>query len=265
MSLLWEVLPQTLAAILGLMFALWIVSLVRRDASLVDPFWSLGFVIVAWLAYWLNSTNGSSMPPRTLLLLSLITLWGLRLSAFLTWRNWGHGEDRRYGKMREHHGARFWWVSLFTIFLLQGTILWFVAWAVQVPIVSSETESLSVIDLLGVLLWSVGFIFETVGDWQLARFKADGSNAGKVLDRGLWRYTRHPNYFGDFCVWWGLYAIAMAGGAWWTIGSPLVMSVLLMKISGVSLLESTITERRPEYAKYQAQTNAFFPGPPRKT
>jgi steroid 5-alpha reductase family enzyme len=165
--------------------------------------------------------------------------------------------------MRENHGPQFWWVSLFTVFLLQAVILWFVSMPLQVAAVKGASHSLGGLDAAGIVAWCLGFVFESIGDWQLARFKADPASAGKVLDRGLWRYTRHPNYFGDFCVWWGLYAIAAAGGAWWTIGSPLVMSFLLLKVSGVSLLESTIVDRRPEYAEYQARTNAFFPGPPR--
>jgi steroid 5-alpha reductase family enzyme len=219
----------------------WLVSIARRDASLFDPFWGTGFVVVAWLACVLNRP----VEPRAMLLAVLTTLWGLRLSLFLLWRNWGHGEDRRYRAMRDHWGPRFWWVSYVTVFLLQGVILWFG------------------LDIAGLGLWTVGVLFESLGDWQLARFKADPANAGRVMDRGLWRYTRHPNYFGDFCVWWGLYLIAAAGGAWWTVGSPLLMSLFLMRVSGVTLLEQTIVDRRPDYAAYQRRTNAFFPGLPK--
>jgi steroid 5-alpha reductase family enzyme len=147
--------------------------------------------------------------------------------------------------------------------MLQAVILWFVSLPIQVTASQEETNPLHWLDGLGALIWSVGFAFEAVGDWQLARFKADPANAGRVMDRGLWRFTRHPNYFGDFAVWCGLYLIAAAGGAWWTLLSPLAMSFLLLKVSGVTLLEKTITDRRPDYANYQARTNAFFPGPPR--
>jgi steroid 5-alpha reductase family enzyme len=176
-------------------------------------------------------------------------------------RNWGHGEDRRYAAMRSSYGGRFWWVSLFTVFLLQAIILWFVSLPIQLAAALNRSTTLGIVDALGTTLWLVGIIFETVGDWQLARFKRDPGNCGMVLNRGLWRYTRHPNYFGDFCAWWGLYLIAAAGGAWMTVFSPLLMSYLLLKVSGVRLLERTIADRRPDYVAYIARTNAFFPGP----
>lgn len=250
----------TLVVILVLMLVLWLLSLIRKDASLVDPFWGAGFVVVAAIAWQMNKPDQL----RTHLLMALTAIWGLRLSVFLLWRNWGHGEDRRYTKMRESHGRRFWWVSLFTVFALQGMILWFVSLPIQIAVIRNSANPLGWLDVVGVAIWGVGLIFESVGDWQLARFKANPTNSGRVMDTGLWRYTRHPNYFGDFCVWWGLYVIAAAGGAWWTIGSPVAMSFLLLKVSGVTLLESTIVGRRPEYAEYQARTNAFFPGQPRQ-
>jgi steroid 5-alpha reductase family enzyme len=258
MSPLGLTLLATLATIVAAMALLWLLSLLRRDASIVDPFWGTGFVIVAVTASWLNYPPGS----RSMLLLVLTTIWGLRLSLYLLWRNWSHGEDRRYQAMRAHHGLRFWWVSLFTVFLLQAAILWFVSLPIQVSMSWNEATPLGWLDGLGLLVWSIGLAFESIGDWQLARFKADPANTGRVMDRGLWHYTRHPNYFGDFCVWWGIYLVAVAGGAWWTILSPLLMSFFLLKVSGVSLLERTITDRRPDYAAYQARTNAFFPGPP---
>lgn len=256
-------LTQTLVACFGLIMAavivLWCLGTALRDVSLVDPFWGTGFVLTAGLAWYLN---GPTLPRGTLLT-GMTTLWGLRLSVFLLWRNWGHGEDRRYGAMRDYHGPRFWWVSLLTVFLLQGLIMWIVALPLQVAIATNSANGWSGLDVIGVTIWAIGLIFETFGDWQLARFKADPENAGRVMDRGLWRYTRHPNYFGDFCVWWGLYLVAASGNASWTVISPLLMSILLMRVSGVTLLEITITERRPDYAKYRERTNAFFPGPPR--
>ena len=198
---------------------------------------------------------------RGWLLIILVTIWGLRLSLYLLWRNWGHGEDRRYAAMRQNHGPRFWWVSLFTVFLLQAIILWFVSLPIQFAAIAPGPINMTLFDVAGIAFWSVGLFFEAVGDWQLARFKSDPLNSGRVMDRGLWKYTRHPNYFGDFCIWWGIYLIAASGGAAWTIASPLLMSLLLMKVSGVTLLESTITDRRPEYADYRRRTNAFFPGP----
>lgn len=260
MSPLAETLLSTLVVVLAVLSALWALSVRLRDASIVDPFWGTGFAIVAMVALGLNqpATN------RGLILGMLTVVWGLRLSAYLLWRNWGHGEDRRYQAMRANQGDRFWWASLFTVFWLQAALLWFVSLPIQVAAVAGDQRPLGWLDAVGVALFLLGLGFESVGDWQLARFKRDPANRGRVMDRGLWRYTRHPNYFGDACVWWGLYLIAAAGGAWWTILSPLAMTILLLKVSGVSLLEKTITERRPEYAAYQARTNAFFPGPPRR-
>ncbi len=255
MSPLAQTLLITLGCLTGMMTILWLVSLTRHDASIIDPFWGTGFAMIAWLSCgWNHATD-----PRSLLLASLTTAWGLRLSLYLLWRNWNHREDRRYAAMRTHHGANFAWVSLFTVFLLQAVILWFVAFPLQAALASHEAAPLSGIDAIGITIWSAGFLFESIGDWQMAGFQANLNNAGRVMDRGLWRYTRHPNYFGDFCVWWGLYLLAVPAGAAWTIGSPIIMSLLLMKVSGVTLLESTITDRRPDYAAYKARTSSFFP------
>lgn len=250
------------AVVAALFVALWAASVWKRDASIVDPFWGLGFVAVAWSTWW----QAERPPGIALAIVVLTTVWGLRLSLFLFWRNRGHGEDYRYREMREYHGERFKWVSLGTVFGLQAIILWFVSFPVQWGIAARvETVASRWLELAGVLVWSIGLFFEAVGDWQLARFKRSPDQAGKVLDTGLWRYTRHPNYFGDCCVWWGFYLLACGGGAWLTIASPLVMTLLLLKVSGVALLEKSIGNRRPEYAAYVARTNAFFPGPPRRS
>lgn len=258
MSPLNVTLLSTLGVVTGILTLVWIASVKLRDASIIDPCWGLGFVLIAWQSALINGFTDS----RTILLVTLITIWGTRLSAFLLYRNHGHGEDRRYTVMREHHGLRFWWVSLFTVFLLQAILLWLIAWPFQVAMARRHSPGWNWLDAIGLVVWTAGFLFEAVGDWQLARFKSDPANANRVMDRGLWRYTRHPNYFGDCCVWWGIYLIAATGGASWTIASPLLMTVLLLKVSGVSLLESTIIDRRPDYAQYQAQTSAFFPWPP---
>ncbi|MGC3965996.1 MAG: DUF1295 domain-containing protein [Pirellulales bacterium] len=248
------------AVVLGLMFLVWLLAVLRKDVSVVDIFWGPGFAVVAWLSTWLNPPHSA----RDLLLVALTTLWAARLAMYLAWRKWGEGEDRRYAAMRKHHGASFTWVSLPTVFGLQALLIWFVALPLQVAAARESARPLGAIDWAGAGLWLVGFVFEAGGDWQMARFQSNPANRGRVMDQGFWRYTRHPNYFGDFCVWWGLYGIAAAGGAWFTLLSPLVMSVLLLKVSGVALLESTIGERLPEYAAYVRRTNAFFPGPRRK-
>jgi steroid 5-alpha reductase family enzyme len=249
----------TAAATLAVMFGLWLVSLRRRDASIVDIYWGVGFAQIALIAYAL----GDGWPPRKLLSATLTVVWGLRLGAYLLWRNWGHGEDYRYQAMRRAHGARFGVVSLYSVFGLQAVLMWAVSLPVQRTQWSPGPDAFGILDGLGVLLWAIGLSCEAIGDWQLARFKADPRNRDQVMDRGLWRYTRHPNYFGDACVWWGLYLIAAGGGAWWTIVSPLLMTVLLLKVSGVAMLERTITKRRPAYADYIARTSAFVPWPPR--
>lgn len=249
-----------LTMLCGCVTVLWIISTRLKDVSIIDPFWGTGFVLVSWSSLLIADMPGW----RGQLLVGMVTLWGLRLSLFLLWRNSGHGEDRRYAAMREHRGAPFWWISLFTVFLLQAVLLWFVALPLQAAIQAASSTPIHGLDVIGLAAWAVGLFFETTGDWQLARFKADPANQGKVMDRGLWRFTRHPNYFGDFCVWWGLYLVACSAGAAWTVASPILMSILLLRVSGVTLLESTIRERRPEYAEYQRRTNAFFPGPSRQ-
>jgi steroid 5-alpha reductase family enzyme len=243
--------------ILAIVVITWLISLALRDASVIDPVWPLGFVAVAITAF----VAGDGDEGRRLLILVLVGLWGLRLSGYLMWRNAGKGEDFRYAAMREKRGPSFWIISLVTIFVLQGVLMWVVSLPVQLAAVPDR--GLGWLAAAGGAAWAIGFAFESIGDWQLARFKADPSNTGKVLDSGLWRYTRHPNYFGDFCIWWGLYLVAVAGGGWWAVAGPLLMSVLLMRVSGVTLLEKDISERRPAYRDYVQRTNAFFPGPPR--
>jgi steroid 5-alpha reductase family enzyme len=247
----------TAAATFVAMTALWAVSLARRDASIVDVWWGLGFLLIATIAHSLGTDSA-----RADLVLLMVALWGLRLAAYLGWRNWGGGEDRRYQTMRRAWGEHFWWVSYGTVFVLQGVLMWVVSLPVQHAMASAA--GLGWLDVFGVVLWGVGFGFEAVGDAQLAFFKADPANEGRVMDRGLWRYTRHPNYFGDFLVWWGLWLVAAsAPGGLWTAVGPTVMSVLLMRVSGVPLLERSIARRRPDYESYRRRTSAFFPWPPR--
>lgn len=254
------------ALIAGIMVAVWLVSLPLRDVSIIDIVWGLGFVSVSWSTYWLTAdpTEQIGSCPARWLLPALTTVWGLRLSGHLAWRNHGRPEDKRYARMRTRRGPRFWWQSLYVVFLLQGAVMWLVSLPLQVGI-AAATPAWSAWHAVGIALWLVGLFFEAVGDWQLAVFKRNPDNRGKVFDAGLWRYTRHPNYFGDFCVWWGLFLIALSGrGVWWTVVSPLLMSLFLMKVSGVTLLEKSLNEDKPEYAAYQRRTNAFFPWFPRR-
>jgi steroid 5-alpha reductase family enzyme len=235
----------------------WLLSLWRRNVAIVDGLWSLMFILAAGTYAWASQP----LTPRAWLVLALVSLWGLRLSVYITWRNWGHGEDRRYQAIRARNQPNFEFKSLYLVFLLQAAL----AWIISLPLYGAVTHGgeLGAWDYAGAALWLVGFCFEAGGDWQLSRFKADPANRGAVMDRGFWRYTRHPNYFGDFCVWWGFYLIAVGAGAWWSAIGPALMSVLLMRVSGVTLLEKDIGERRPQYADYIRRTSAFFPAPPR--
>jgi steroid 5-alpha reductase family enzyme len=242
------------------MILLWLLSLRLADASIADIFWGVGFVLVAGLACWL----GQGAIARKILITSLTATWGLRLAFHLAWRNHGRGEDPRYAAMRAQHPQTWNWLSLFQVFGLQGALIWLVSLPLQIAQSAPAPAQLVPLDAAGAALVLLGITFEAVGDYQLARFKANPAHRGRVMDQGLWRYTRHPNYFGDFCVWWGLYAIAAAaGGALWCLVSPLVMAFLLMRVSGVPLLERTMAQR-PGYAQYVARTSSFFPRPPRK-
>lgn len=238
----------------------WAASVALKDSSIVDRFWGGGFVVAAGVAF----LYAKDRTPGAVLLLALTAIWGLRLSIYLTWRNWGKGEDYRYVAMRKRHGDRFPLVSLGTVFVLQGTLTWFISLPLQVGILW-HVPALGPLDYAGAALWAVGVLFESVGDAQLARFKADPANAGRVMDRGLWRYTRHPNYFGDAVAWWGLYLVAASApsGAY-TILSPALMTLFLVRVSGVALLEKKLKKTRPEYEDYIRRTNAFLPGLPRK-
>ncbi len=247
------------AAILTVAFTAWCVSVFKRDVSVVDSVWPLLFLAAA-------VTYAAALPhpgPRTIPVLVLVALWALRLSAYLTWRNWGEPEDRRYQKIRRRNEPHFALKSLYLIFGLQGTL----AWIISVPLLAAigAPGDFTALDYAGVALWAVGFGFESVADWQLSRFKRVPANRGAVMDRGLWRYTRHPNYFGDFCTWWGFYLLALAAGGWWAVVGPLLMSFLLLRVSGVALLERDIGKRRPAYRDYILRTNAFFPGAPKRT
>ena len=256
MSSLLSIWLPGLAAALVLLVLAWLVSLERSDASIIDVFWGPGFVVTA--AVYLSLSDGWA--PRKTLALVLVSLWGLRLAAHILWRSRGMDEDYRYQEMREKHGTRFWWVSLFTVFLFQGVLMWLISVPLLQAIRAPQPAGWTAFDLAAVVLFVIGFLFEAVGDLQLARFRSDPGNRGKVLQTGLWRYTRHPNYFGDAVVWWGFFVLALGTpGSLWTIYSPLAMTFLLLKVSGVGLLEKKLTRTRSEYADYVAGTSAFVP------
>lgn len=256
----WDVLAAAAAAIGVLMFTTWLLSVKLRDASIVDIVWGLGFVVVAWVSRLVADGNQE----RQNLIVACTTLWGLRLAGYLFWRNHGKGEDFRYRAMRKKFGERFPLVSLYSVFGLQGVLMFVVSLPLQLG--QMPSRALGALAIVGAVFWIVGLAFETLGDAQLARFKADPASAGQVMDRGLWGWTRHPNYFGDCCVWIGLTMIAAdAGGvAWAGIIGGVAMTVLLVRVSGVPMLEKTIGRRRPGYAEYVARTSAFIPRPPKR-
>ncbi len=250
-----------LALIAVLALLTWSASLVQRDASLVDRMWSL--MIAGPTLVYAAQTAWTS--PRAVAVLVLVLAWGVRLSAYITWRNWGHGEDRRYQEIRARNQPHFAFKSLYLIFALQMVLAWIVSAPTLAALVGDHPFGL--VDGAGIAVALVGFLFEAIGDAQMDAFKGDPANKGQVMDRGLWRYTRHPNYFGETCFWWGVWLIALGAGgasAIWTVLSPLMMTVLLLKVSGVAMLEKDIGERRPAYRDYIARTNAFIPGPPRR-
>ena len=242
-------------------FLLWLLSLASRDASIVDVFWGLGFVLIAALS---NTADGYA--PRQAIVGLLVSLWGIRLAVHLLLRNRGKGEDPRYKAMRKHWGKRFPVISLFTVFVLQGVLMLVVSLPVQAAMGAVTPANITPLDIIGAIVCLTGIVFEAVGDLQLTRFKGKRGNAKKVMDTGLWRYTRHPNYFGDCVMWWGFALIALATHAWWALVGPALMTFLLVRVSGAALLERRIVraKKRTDYADYIARTSAFVPMPPKK-
>lgn len=253
------VLLAAIVTIACLMLATWSVSLLRRDASIVDIVWGLGFVLVAWAAKFVTGASGAG----NWLLLLMVTVWGLRLAGYLAKRNLGKGEDFRYKAMRRKHGERFAIVSLYTVFGLQGALMF----VVSLPVTMGQRDTSAgagFVVFLGFVVWAIGIYFEAVGDAQLARFKRDSRNEGQIMDQGLWALTRHPNYFGDALVWWGLAIVGSSQGAgvWAFLGAG-VMTVLLVRVSGAAMLDRLLAKRKPGYAEYMARTSGFIPMPRR--
>jgi steroid 5-alpha reductase family enzyme len=244
-----------LAATTALMLLGWLVSLARRDAGVADVVWGPA-IAVSGLVYLLVL----GVSPRGALAVALALVWALRLAAHVLRRNRGRGEDRRYRDIRARHAPGFEWKSLYLVFGLQAVL----AWVVGLPLYGAVQGGgvLGALDLAGAALFAFGLAFEAAADWQLARFQRAGDGAGGVLDRGLWRYTRHPNYFGECCLWWGLWLVALAGGAAWTAVGPALLTFLLLKVSGVALTEKDIAGRRPTYRDYVRRTSAFLPRRP---
>jgi len=252
---------QALFVIISLMTVLWIISIFIKNASIADLFWGFGFVVVS--AFYFLNTEGAG--PRKIILMSLVAIWGLRLTAYLTWRNIGKGEDFRYREFRKNYGEkRYWWISYFQTFLLQGVLMWIISLPLLGAQYYGQNTQTGFFDLAGIALWLIGFSFEAGGDFQLASFKANPANKGRVLDTGFWRYTRHPNYFGDSAVWWGYGLICIGAGSYIPVTGSIIMTALIIKISGVALLEKSLKETKPQYREYIEKTSAFLPWFPKK-
>ena len=253
----WSLYLEILGNMLILALVAWVVSVIIRNVSIVDSLWSVFFVIAGGTCLF----SLEAVSTRGQLLMLLLLVWAARLSIYISVRNWGEGEDYRYQAIRKRNEPGFVFKSLYIVFGLQALL----AWIISLPLLPAmaSTAPLGVVDFIAVAFWLTGFYFEAVGDYQLSRFLKNPANKGKVMAEGLWKYTRHPNYFGDCCVWWGFYLFAVASGGWWSILSPVLMTVLLLRVSGVALLEKSIGKRRPEYESYRQRTSAFFPLPPK--
>jgi steroid 5-alpha reductase family enzyme len=249
-----------LAVSIGFMGVLWLVSLPLRNSSIVDVAWGPSFLLQAVIY---GSLAPDGWGPRKALLVALVAIWATRLALHIATRNAGKGEDYRYATWRREAGKDWWWRSFFKVFVLQAGLSWFIG----MPLLAAQSggaQGWTALDALGVALWAIGFTFEAVGDWQLRTFLRDPANRGRSMTRGLWQYTRHPNYFGDATQWWGFFALAAAAGGWWSVLSPVAMTFLIVRISGVGMLEQTIAQRRPDYAQYMLRTNAFIPWFPKE-
>lgn len=247
---------QALFIIILFMTLLWIISVKLKNVSIIDPFWGFSFVVLG-VFYYLN-TDGNEH--RKLLITILVVIWGVRLTVYLFWRNWGKDEDYRYQQFRNDFGAhRYWWVSYFQVFILQGVLLWLISAPLLAAQYFEPDKKLGFLDAFAILIWIIGFVFEAGGDYQLAQFKANPNNKGKLLTTGFWKFTRHPNYFGDATVWWAFGLFSVAVNCYLPLLSSVLMSYLIIKISGVSLLEKTLKDIKPNYYNYMQNTNAFFP------
>lgn len=235
----------------------------RADHSLVDIFWGPGFVLIAVISYLLSMHSGGD-PLRRATVLVLTAIWGLRLAGYLAARNLGHGQDKRYTTLLERRSGGLVGYVIKAVYGPQAAVMFIVSLPVQIAMY--EHRPLGALGALGAAVWCVGFVFETIGDAQLARFKKDPANAGQVMDRGLWAWTRHPNYFGDVCVWVGLWMLALGHPVGLlTVVSPVVMGYFLVMVSGKALLEKNMRRSRgAAYDEYATRTSGFLPRRPRK-
>ena len=251
------------AIVLAAVLSLWLVSIPLRDVSIIDMFFAVILLAVALASYGL--ADGAEGRKR--LIVAMVAIWAVRITVHLVRRNWGHGEDPRYTKLRSWvaDDRSFVWLSLTKVFLLQGVVLWFVSLPVQVGQLIAVPAHIGWIAWAGAGIWAIGLIFEVVADAQLTRFRADPDNRGKVLNTGLWKYSRHPNYFGELCVWWGLFLVACDHPLGiLTIAGPLLYTHLIVNVTGQATLDKKLAKSRPGYKEYMETTSGMIPMPPRR-
>lgn len=254
--------PVALKVLGAVMAPGWAIAQVRRDASIVDTLWPVGLVLLTWATYAETQDRGDE--PTRLLSVALVTVWGLRLGLHLIIRHAREGRDRRYAGLA--HGGRLGFAGRSAVFVfgLQAALMLVVASPVLAVMASTAATPLGGPGQVALGVAALGVLYQAVADRQLTQFKSDPANADRVMDRGLWRASRHPNYFGELLVWWGLGAAAALSGAPWALSSPLLMTALLLRVSGVTLMERTIGTRRPDYADYVRRTSALIPWWPRR-
>lgn len=259
---MWELYFQSLGVMLLLGFLTWIYSAIKQNVHIVDSLWSLMFLAGGLYVYLATHGMTTGTTGKSLLVLALLSLWALRLSVFLTIRNWGKPEDRRYQEIRKNNEPNFTFKSIYIVFGLQAVLAWLIFIGL-LPLLHLD-PAFHWLDWVAVAMWATGFLFEAIGDRQLYAFKKQ-KDGNEVLNTGLWRYTRHPNYFGEFLIWWAFFLMAVTSGAWYVIVAPLIMTILLFKVSGVGMMEKNITSRRPGYKEYIERTNTFFPWFPKSS
>ena len=249
-----------LAFLLWAYVSLWfLISLFKRRNDVADVAWGLGFVLVAWTSFFLAGGSGT----RGLLVCILVSVWGVRLAWHIDARHRGKAEDFRYMAWRREWGKWFYARSYAQVYVLQGALLFIVVLPVLM-INRSTGTTFGFLNGIGACIWLFGFLFESVGDAELARFARDPHNRGKILQNGLWRYTRHPNYFGEVVQWWGIWVVAVGvPGGWFSIVGPLTITLLILKVSGIPMLEKKMAEN-PDFAEYRRRTSVFVPWVPKR-
>ena len=255
---IWTTFGVSSVLVFVFMTIMFFAALIRQRNDIADVGWGIGFILVALTSLRLNG----SATPRKLLVLVLVVLWGLRLAVHLGMRNRGKKEDYRYKRWREDWGENWILRSYLQVFMLQGVFMLLITFPIMLTM-TYDVRPLSLLDLIGVVVWGFGFFFESVGDYQLARFLANPENRGRIMKYGLWQYTRHPNYFGEVTQWWGVFLIVLSvPNAWMGVIGPLAISYLILKVSGIPMLEKAF-EGKPEWEEYKRRTSAFFPWLPR--